>query len=203
VGLAGPPTLLIALGLTIAGCSGSASSPATPFSAPLTATVTDAAGDALADSRVAQPPDLVQASADASGGNITFLIKFASGTLDRLSTRVSVLLDTDQNPAIGIAEPDGLGADYGIDLAAVTGQATITKADSVACQARLSCFTSIGSVPLTFVTDGLQVTVPLSMLGNDDGRMNFQVSAYVIVAALTPVVFDYMPENSAPPARVQ
>jgi len=47
------------------------------------------------------------------------------------------------------------------------------------------------------------VTVPLSMLGNDDGRMNFQVSAYVIVAALTPVVFDYMPENSAPPARVQ
>lgn len=195
--------VLVALGLTIAGCSGSTSNPTSPFSGPLTANVTDPAGDALADSRVARPPDLVQASVDVSAGSITFLIRFAAGTLDRQSTRVSVLLDTDQSPASGIVEQDGLGADYGIDIVATTGQATITRADAIGCQAQLSCFTSVGSVPVTFVTDGVQVAVPLSMIGNDDGRMNFQVSTYVIVAPLTPVVFDYMPENNAPPARVQ
>jgi hypothetical protein len=47
------------------------------------------------------------------------------------------------------------------------------------------------------------VTVPLSLLGNDDGRMSFQASSYVRVAPLTPVPFDYLPDNNLAPARVQ
>ena len=47
----------------------------------------------------------------------------------------------------------------------------------------------------------MQVTVPLSLLGNGDGQLSFQISAYVLVAPLTPVTFDVMPDNNLPPGR--
>jgi hypothetical protein len=147
--------------------------------------------------------DLVRATAVVASGNITFVIQLASGTLNRQTTRVSVLVDTDQDAATGIREPNGLGADYAVDLAAGTSLATINKADAVGCAAQLSCFNPVGSAPITFVADGMQVTVPLSLLGNDDGRMSFQMSSYVLISPLTPVVFDFMPDNNLPPGRVQ
>lgn len=77
------------------------------------------------------------------------------------------------------------------------------KGDAVACAAHLSCFNQVGSASITFLADSMQVIVLLSLLGNDDGRMNFQASSYVLVAPLTPVVFDYLPNNNLAPARVQ
>jgi len=166
--------------------------------------VSDPVGDTLSDPRVPVPPDLVHGTADVVAGNITFLIQFASGTLDRQTTRASILLDTDQNASTGIRQMDGLGADYGIDLTASTSTAGITKADPVACTAQLSCFNGVGLAPITFVVDAMQVTVPLSLLGNADGRMNFNVSSYVFFAPpSTSVVFDVMPDNNLPPGRVQ
>ena len=79
----------------------------------------------------------------------------------------------------------------------------MSKANPVSCAARLACFDDVGSVPVAFVTDGMQVTVPLSLLGNDDGRLNFQMSAYVLVAPSTTVLFDFMPDGNVPPGRVQ
>jgi hypothetical protein len=58
-------------------------------------------------------------------------------------------------------------------------------------------------VSITFVADSMQVIAPLSLLGNDDGRMSFQVSSYVLIAPLMPVVFDFMPDSNLPPGRVQ
>jgi hypothetical protein len=136
-------------------------------------------------------------------GNITFVVQLAPGTLDRQTTRVSILLDTDQDPSTGIRQQDVIGADYGIDMAASTSQAMITKADPAGCAAHLSCFTAIGSAPITFVADAMQTTVALSLLGNASGRMNFQFQTYVLVAPLTTVAFDWVPDNNQPPGRVQ
>jgi hypothetical protein len=33
--------------------------------------------------------------------------------------------------------------------------------------------------------------------------MSFQLNAYVLVAPLTPIVFDFMPDSNLPPGRVQ
>jgi hypothetical protein len=172
---------------------------------PLHGDVTDPVGDAVADARIAISPDLVRATADvvAGSGSVTVAIQFAPGTFNRQTTRVSVLLDTDQDGSTGNRQVSGLGADYGLDLDAATGLAAVTKANPSACAARLSCFDPVGLVSITPGTDGMQVTVPLSMLGNDDGRLNFQMSAYVMVAPLTPVVVDFMPDSSLPPGRVQ
>ena len=59
--------------------------------------------------------------------------------------------------------------------------------------------TVVGTVPVGFVTDGCDVTVPLSLLGNDDGRFNLRVRVYAEPAL--PVVLDSMPDAGL--ARVQ
>ena len=165
--------------------------------------ITDPAGDTQSDARVRIAPDLIRATADVGGGNITVVIHFAPGTFDHQTTRVSVLLDTDLNTSTGIAQRPGLGADYGIDLVASTTLANVTRADPAGCAAQLSCFNVAGSAPITVGTDSMQVTVPLSLLGNADGRMAFAMNAYVLVATATAVVFDVMPDANQSPARVQ
>jgi hypothetical protein len=183
-------------------CGGSTTAPSTT-SVTLRGEVTDPVGDTLSDLRVPVPPDLVHATADVVAGDITFVVQLAPGTLDRQTTRVAILLDTDQDPSTGIRQQDGIGADYSIDIAASTGQAAITKADPAGCAAQFSCFNAVGSAPITFVADGMQLTVALSLLGNSSGRMSFQLNSYVLVAPLTPVIFDWMPDNNLQPGRVQ
>ena len=172
--------------------------------ATLHADVTDPAGDVLKDSRVPVPPDLIRATADISDMNVTFSIQFAPGTLDRRSTRVSVLLDTDLYASSGIRVSDGIGADYGLDLDTSRSLATVTRADPSGCAAQHSCFIPVGATAsIAFTTDRMQVTVPLSSLGSSDGRMAFEMHAYVLVDPTTPVVFDLMPDASQPPGRIQ
>jgi len=192
---------VVAVFLAATACT---NSPAVPSSThTMRGDVSDPAGDALSDPRVPVAPDLVRATADVVAGNITFVIQFAPGTLDRQTTRVSVLLDADQDGSTGIQQAGGIGADYNIDLAAGTSQAAITRADPASCAAHLSCFVPVGSTALTFAADSVQMIVPLSLLGNDDGRLSFQASSYVLVAPLTPVVFDVIPDRGLQPARVQ
>jgi hypothetical protein len=192
----------LAVLLAAAGCSSPTTAPSAS-SQTLHGEVSDPTGDALSDFRVFVSPDLVHGTADVVAGNLTFVIQLAPGTLDRQTTRVSVLLDTDQNASTGVPEASGFGADYGIDLAAGTSQATVTKADAVGCAAHLSCFNAIGSAPITFVTDGMQVTVSLSLLGNDDGKMSFQMNSYVLATPSTSVVLDVMPDSNLPAGRIQ
>ena len=205
---AAPALLAVALVFFVVGCSGSSAAPSTN-SATLHGEANDAVGDVIAGS-VATPPDLVHAVADVAAGNITFVIQFAPGTFDRQTTRTSILLDTDQDGSTGIRQVSALGADYSVELVAPTAEATIMKADAVACAASFSCFNAVGSAAITLVQEGMQVTVPLSLVGNDDGRMSFQMFARVLVklspsavASLTAITFDAMPNETAPPARVQ
>jgi len=192
---------VVALLFAATACTNSPAAPSSNHA--MRGDVSDPAGDALSDPRVPVAPDLVRATADVVAGNITFVLQFAPGTLDRQTTRVSVLLDADQDGSTGIQQAGGIGADYNIDLAAGTSQAAITRADPASCAAHLSCFAPVGSTAVTVAADSVQVIVPLSLLGNDDGRLSFQASSYVLVAPLTPVVFDVIPDSGLQPARVQ
>jgi hypothetical protein len=147
-------------------------------------------------------PDLVHASGDVSSGNLTFAIQFAAGTLDSTSTRVSILLDTDESATTGIAESTNFGADS-LDLNTAAGLASITKANPVACAAHATCFDPIGSVPVTVIADGVRFAVPLTMLQGSDGRMLFRMHSYVLVAALTAVTFDHLPNVELAAVRIQ
>jgi len=203
-----PRGCIVLLLIVGSDCGGPATPTTAPTSTPTPSTlhgeVSDPLGDTLSDARVPVPPDLVHGTADVVAGNITFVVQFAPNTFDRQTTRATILLDTDQNASTGIRQLDGVGADYAIELTASTSTAGITKADPVGCAARLPCFNGVGVAPITFLANGMQVTVPLSLLGNADGRMFFDVSSYVFFAPpLTSVVFDFMPDQNLPPGRVQ
>jgi hypothetical protein len=195
-----PTAFAAGLFFTAVCCSSSTTGPSATT---LHGEVTDPTGDATPDARVFLPPDLVRATVDVAAGNVTFVIQLAPGTLDLKTTRVSVQLDTDQDGSTGIRQPNGLGADYGFDMNASTALATIIKADPAGCAAHFSCFNAVASAPVTVSANGLQTTVSLSVLGNDDGRMSFQVNTNILVAPLTSVVFDFMPNTNLPPGRVQ
>jgi hypothetical protein len=149
------------------------------------------------------PPDLVHGTVDVSGGAVTFIIQFATGTFDRQSTRVTVQLDTDQNAATGIATTIGLGIDYALDMWAPTNQAKIQQAMPASCVGGGPCYADVASVALGFGVDSMTVTVPLSMLANQSGRLNYRVVSYTFPQPTVPTALaDMMPDSNLAVAHV-
>src|SRR5216110_477571 len=95
---------LAAIVFLAAACGSSGPSSTTAPSSPSSfhAEVADPVGDAVASAGVPNTPDVMHGTVDVGGGNVTLAIQFAPGTLDRATTRLTIELDTDQNPATGI-----------------------------------------------------------------------------------------------------
>lgn len=161
--------------------------------------VTDPDNDASPSSNPDPDPDVVSATVSSDGTNLYLQVRFKAGTFDPLLTRAQFILDTDQNPATGhpgsnagcVDDAGIIGAEYLVNLGANLG----TTAQVLAYGGTCNSFFSAGSGTTTFVTDGMNATVPLSVLGNDDGRVNFKVaiSEQVSESGFTGVL-DYMPD---------
>ena len=198
-----------AVALATSSCGGSkAPSSPTPTVSTFKGTVSDSTGDRQSVLGVSIPPDLISATIDVSGGSATILVSFAPGTLEQTFTLFSVLLDTDENPATGNS---GIGADstsFGWDysIAGVNPQgsttAQIVRALGPGQPAQVA---AVGTATVTFPgADQARVTVPLSLLGNDDGRMNFKVTCQQWVAGPNATgVLDWMPDVGQPPGPVR
>jgi len=189
-------TFLAAEAMIIVGnlaCGDSATGPVMPSqsSTPsLHAEVSDPSGDALLDARVPRSPDLVRGTADVSAGNITFTIRVAPGTFAQLTTRFTVLLNTDQNLATGTGT---LGIEYFVQMGGMfANRADIVKSDGDVV---------VGSAPVSFVADGIDAIVPLALIGNDDGRLNFKV--FASAGPVWPDILDRMPDEGLPSGRVE
>jgi hypothetical protein len=141
-----------------------------------------------------------------SGGNLTATVSFATGTLSHADTIFCVLLDTDENPGTGT--PGG-GADSAVfawdySICAVNPRGSSLAQISHATSAAEGIAT--GTVPMTFPSaDQGRFTVPLSMLGNDDGRMSFKVKAlqWVDAPIVNTDVIDAMPDVGRPAGLVR
>jgi hypothetical protein len=94
---------LVAAGIVILATGCGNSSPAAPSPQTLHAEAADPAGDSVPSAGIPVAPDLVHVTADVAGATVTFAIQFAPRTLDPATTRATVDLDTDQNPATGNA----------------------------------------------------------------------------------------------------
>ena len=140
---------------------------------------------------------------DVTGGNATFTLQFAPGTLDLQSTIAVIQLYTDQNAATGITAVGPLGIDYNIDLITRTNQLVVSQATPATCASAGQCYSQIGSLSLFAAGSTLTASVPLTMLGNASGRMNVRMFAYNFPQQTTPtVVADYMPDTTLAPAHV-
>ena len=180
-------------------CASSPTTPTTPSTAAnaFHAGVTEAAGDAVVSAAVPTPPDLIRGTLDVGGGNLRVTFQFAPGSLSP-STVVTILLDTDQSPATGYND-SGYGIDYGVSLYAST-QAFIQKANPSSCASGGNCYTLVGTASISLGIDTMATTIPLSMLGNADGRLSYRVFAGAPANAT--ITTDVMPDMTLPPAHV-
>jgi len=191
--LPGPAPALIAAGVDV------------NLGALASGTVTDPNNDATSSSNGDPDPDVVSATVSTDGTNLLLQVRYKAGTFDQTLTRAQFILDTDQNPATGHPGSDSgcptpsdngiIGAEFVVNMGADLG----TSAQVLAYQGSCNSFASGGSGTTTFVTDGMNATVPLSLLGGSDGRVNFKV---VISEQISPTgftgVLDYMPNVGLP-----
>ena len=224
---AGIATVHWTLGLADGSNTLNATSPAT-FGSPQTFTatgvtittqVTEAVGDATTGI-VTIPPDLDTAQAIVGGGNLRLTVLLGEissevgrvSTFDPATTHIIVNLDVDQNPNTGFAGVDAahndaaiFGTDYLVEMGSESEGSTAKVLQFVN-----GAFSLVGTFPVTQLQnldgnpEGLQVTIPLSALGNDDGQMNFKVVVQSQLDA-TPSytgILDYMPDLTLAPGNL-
>ena len=127
--------------------------------------------------------------------SVTFRIRFAANTYDSLTTNAFIHIDTDQNSATGVLVSLGLGMDYMV--VAQRTQTLGTRAGVMRCPGPSNlCPALTGDVPVRYVVNGLDLTVPLALLGGDNGRLSFRVEA----SGLAGVPRDYAPNENQSPA---
>ena len=145
------------------------------------AEIRDTSVDALPDYRVPVAPDIVMAIVDVDADAVVFKLRHRPGSFDPATTRFTIDLDTDQNASTG-AE----GIEYNVVVFPAGGKgADVARTTPTA-------YTVVGTVPVSFVADGCDVAIPLSMLGSDDGHFDFRVRVYS--QAAFPLVIDVLPD---------
>jgi hypothetical protein len=142
----------------------------------------------------------------SDGTNLNLQVRYKAGTFDPQLTRAQFILDTDRNPATGQQGSDSgcvndngiIGAEFLVNMGGDLG----ANAEVLQYQGTCNSFGFVGNGTVTFVTDGMDATVPLSLLGNSDGRLNFKVviSEQIGVNSFTGVL-DYMPNVGLAPGE--
>lgn len=198
----GTIALLVLACLSAPGCGGSPASPAplpTPPPTPppcaglvLSAVMSDPAGDVWLSTN----PDLVGFRAAVADCQLTLTITFAPGTLSPGKAAWQVSLDTDENAATGFP-----GRDAGNTDAAAMGAEYFVERDTDDSIARVKAPwvpAANGTVPVTIAGNQLVLVLPLTMLGNDDGRMVFSVIvSRVLGPGANTAILDYLPDRGA------
>jgi hypothetical protein len=152
---------------------------------PAMAAVADPAGDVFGAGPVR--PDIISTDASFNSFNLTFTVMFG-GNISPASAFApdSILgfidVDTDQNPLTGAAPwinafipalvpgpPVSLGDEYFVDLGS-----EMLHAGFVDIVDALTSNTA-GTVPIAFSATSFSIDIPLSVLGNDDGLLNYAV----------------------------
>ncbi len=143
---------------------------------PIAGLLTDPTGDAGSGS------DVIWATGTVAGGNLTLSARFA-GTTYNASTFIVWSLDTDQNTATGfpgITNTNGdaslLGVDFVVQIRGTAFGSTVTifRGDFTVVSTTLTP---------TFFANGVDVTIPLSLLDGDDGVLNYKATIQTQITA--------------------
>ena len=149
---------------------------------PIHAEIRDSSVDALPDYRVLVSPDITFAIVDVGADEIVFRLRHRPGSFDSSTTRFTIDLDTDRNASTGSE-----GIDYSVFVFPAGGKSAEVQ------RVTGTSDTVIGTVPVSFVTDGCDLAIPRSLLGDDDGRFDFRVKVYAEPAL--PLVLDVLPDT--------
>jgi hypothetical protein len=146
-------------------------------------------------------PDIISTGARFDGGSLTFTVSFAEEVFpasfrNARSVIGFIDIDTDQNPATG-ATPIvdrsslprmNLGVEFQIDLVSESSHPGFVDVRS-----RVGGV-AVGRVPILFTDNSFRVTVPLALLGDDNGLVNYGVAMGVFGFGPT----DRVPNGAVP-----
>jgi len=133
--------------------------------------------------------------------SLSFTVNFADPVLPPSSFGSGLFgfidMDTDQNPATGINSNANvvftphipMGVDYSIDVFSESVHPGFVDVIS----RRESRMTIVGRVPITFTDTSLSVTVPLALVGSDNGSVNY-IAYFGVVSTTT----DRVPNGPEP-----
>jgi hypothetical protein len=185
----------------------------------LVGTVVDATGDSSAGGGTPPFPDLISATLTVDQGDLNISVRFAPGTFSAATTLVNLVLDTDENATTGSPGVDSecvndaatVGTDFVVNTSSnfYGSNVVVHRYVNQATPPARSCNTFAGPSTVgtaSFVADGVDFVIPLSALGNDDGRLRFKVLTGSHIPSVCPSCFttvqDYMPNVGFPPGRV-
>ena len=176
-------------------------------SEPITIIAPGALSDPVGDAGEGNP-DLVSGSVAIAGTNLMLSVRFAPGTFNAATTVAQFALDTDQQPTTGHQGSDSgcvndngiIGIEYVVDM----GSTAYGSGASVRAFVGPNCNlfgsgTQTAPGTVTYSTDGLDAVIPLNLLGNDDGLLNFKVVASRYLGPGFTGVLDRMSDIGVPP----
>ena len=193
--LPGPAPVLIAAGVDVNLGAGSGSG-----------SVNDPAGDAT-NSTSDDPanPDIVSATASTDGVNLNLSIRFVAAGFSSSTSRGSFVIDIDEDPGTGFPGIDAanndsalMGVEYLVNIGANLG----ANAEVLQFVSLPNTFTSLGTVSATVLSDGYDVSIPLSTLGGDEGRLTFKAETQSFLGPGFTGILDYAPDVGLAPGQV-
>jgi len=121
----------------------------------------------------------VCAGVEYTNTSLTLRVAFMPTTFDPATTSITFFLDTDQNPLTGSPGVNGTGTLDGslIGSEFLVSFGSAYYGGNATVQATTSGFPVIGFSPIAFYDDGLLTIIPLTLLGNDDGRLNYKLTS--------------------------
>lgn len=152
--------------------------------------------------------DLVWGQIEVVDGEVLISIRWAPGTFVRDTSRVTLHLDTDQNPLTGSL---GINATHTVD-AEIIGSEFMFRFGATGRTTDITRYSFSGAgwniqdldCCVSYPGDGVDITFPLGMLGDDDGLMDFKmVSAVDVEPGGFSGWLDVMPDVGLPAARVE
>lgn len=152
--------------------------------------------------------DISSVTVTSTPGDVTISIRFHPG-YDPSLISTTVNIDTDQDVTTG--QP-GVAAGGTIDAAQIGGDYIAFRAgrDGAATTPinmfvgpPINTFTNVGTAPVTYVADGYDIVIPLSLLGGDDGFLDVKViSAKKLSADGNTGILDIAPNEGLAPLSI-
>ena len=150
--------------------------------APSPAAVRDPAAGMRSGAPIA--PDITVSIAEVVGPDLRLRVRFVPGTFSQQATLVQWSLDTDENPTTG-----NPGSDSGcvVDAATMGTEHVVSMGSELAVPAASvlnatgACNSFVGGGlggTIVFTPLGMDVAIPLALLGGDDGRMNYKLNVF-------------------------
>ena len=166
--------------------------------------VTDPDDDARPSDNEDPDPDVVSASVSSDGTSLHLSVRYKAGTFDQALTQAQFQLDTDQDPSTGhpgttadcVTDAGNIGMEFFVNMGASLG----TEAQLFRFLGTCNAFAIAGAGTVTFAADGMDAVVPLALLDQDDGLLNFKVTISEQIGDGSTGILDTAPDVGLPAA---